>query len=304
MNLLVSTNQKYLDKTETMLFSLSRHTSDPISVWCLCSGLSQKQKDAFCSHLMAGKTNTTVSFINMDWLNREMRFLPLNTPYLSIECYYRLFSQFVLPDSLDRILWLDSDIIIKGDLDDFYGSYFNGAPLIAVSNMDEEKDNDRHLRRLGLSLDNPYFNSGVMLLNLEFLRNNTTKSAIMEFCRDQSSMMRFEDQDALNLLYHESALILNDQRFNCMVNAPQAFSSPIIVEKAAIIHYAGRQKPWLIQWQNDYSHFWWDVRKEEGLSPRDILTIVLGWIWKKGNGDRWKRLLLKPYLWITDRKWR
>ena len=300
MNLLVSTNTKYLDKTETMIFSLSAHVSEPVAVWCLYGGLSQKQRDAFCGHLLALGNIAKVEFVDMSGFNYGKRFQPINIPYLSIECYYRLYSQFVLPGNLDRILWLDSDIIVKGSLADLYESDFKGAPLIAFSNMDEEKDNDKNLRRLGLSLVKPYFNSGVLLLNLEYLRKNTTKSAILNFCRDNASRLKFEDQDAFNLLYHDSAFILNDQRYNCMVNAPQDFSSPDIVEKAVIIHYAGRQKPWQIQWQNEYSHFWWDARKKEGLRSGDTLTFALGWVWRKCNGNRLKQLLLKPYLWIAD----
>lgn len=303
MNLLVSTNKKYLDKTETMIFSLSSHVSESISVWCLFGGLPQKQQEAFSRYLLTLENVAKVEFVDMSWLDLEKNILPFNTSYLSIECYYRLFSQFFLPGTLDRILWLDSDIIVKGCLSDFYWSDFKGAALIAFSNMDEESDNDRHLRRLGLSLAKPYFNSGVLLLNLEYLRNNTTKASVLNFCRDNASRLRFEDQDVLNLLYHNSALILNDQRFNCMVNAPQDYSSPDIVEKAVILHYAGRQKPWRIQWQNDYSHFWWDVRREEGLCLRDGFAIAFGWVWKKCNGALWKQLLLKPYLWIVDRKW-
>ncbi len=285
-----------------MIFSLSRFVSEPLFVWCLYGELSCKHRDCFSRHLRERSNVTGVFFINLGWVSQSENLFPLRTSYMTRESYFRLFAQFYLPETLDRILWLDSDIIVKGTLSDLYYSSFEGASLIAFSNMDEKKDYNRHLLRLGLTLEKPYFNAGVMLLNLEYLRNKTTMTYILDFCRKNASRLRFEDQDVLNLIYHDSALVLNDQHYNCMVNAPHDFSSTMIAKEAAIIHYAGRQKPWLIQWQNEFSHFWWNVRREEGLRFGDRWALALGWVWNKLDGHRWKRLLLMPYLWYADRK--
>ncbi len=302
MNLLVSTNRKYLDKTETMIYSLSRYVSEPLFVWCLYGELLPKQRESFSLHLHKRCGISHIEFVNMDWVSRADNLFPINTPYLSRESYFRLFAQFFLPEALDRILWLDSDIIVKGSLLQFYHSSLDGIPLIAFSNMDEQGDNDKHLRRLGLSFLKPYFNAGVLLLNLNYLRTKTSMSEIIDFCAKNAPRLRFEDQDVMNLLYHPSAMVLDDQRFNCMVNAPLVFSSSDIVKNAVIIHFAGRQKPWKIQWQNEYSHYWWNCRREDGIRPGDRTVYALGWLWRKLDGHRWKRLLLKPYLWYADLK--
>ena len=302
MNLLISTNRKYLDKTETMIYSLSRFASERLFVWCLYSELSRQQRDRFSRHLYVRSKVSRVVFIDMGWVGQSEELFPLRTPYLSRDSYSRLFAQFYLPEDLDRILWLDSDIIVKGSLQDLYSAPLNNIPLIAFSNMGEPGDNEINLGRLELSLSVPYFNAGVLLLNLKYLRTKTSLSSILELCRNNASRLRFEDQDVMNLLYHNSALVLDDQRFNCMVNAPRVFSSPDIVKKAVIIHYAGREKPWLNRWPSDFSHYWWETRKEEGLRVGDRGMFALGWIWQKVKAYNWTRLLLSPHLWYAGRK--
>ena len=302
MNLLVSTNRKYLSRTETMVYSLSRFLSEPLSVWCLYDELPTQQRARFSHHLLAKCHASHVGFIHMGLVRQSENLFPLNTQHLSRESYFRLFPQFYLPEDVDRILWLDSDIIVNGPLHDLYNATLKDASLVAFSDMDPLADNDKHLRRLGLSLTKPYFNAGVLLLNLDYLRNNTSLYTILDCCKKNRFRLKFEDQDVMNLLYHDSAVVLKDQRFNCMVNAPLAFSSPDIAERAVIIHYAGRKKPWTVQRQNEFSHYWWVVRRAEGLRFGDRSVIALGWLWKKLNGPRWKRLLLAPYLRLADRR--
>jgi len=300
MNILVSTNRTYLNKTETMIYSLSRFVSEPLFVWCLYGELSRKHRDRFSRHLLGRCNVTRVEFIDMGWVCQSENLFPLRTPYLSRDSYSRLFAQFYLPEDLDRILWLDSDIIVKGSLHNLYSAPLNDIPLIAFTNMGEPGDNEINLGRLGLSLSVPYFNTGVLLLNLEYLRTKTSQSSILELCRNNTSRLWFEDQDVMNLLYHDRALVLNDQRYNCMVNAPKVFSSPDIAQKAAVIHYAGREKPWLFQWQNEFSRYWWKARREEGMRLGDRGALLLGWLWYELDGNRWKRPLLRPYLWLAD----
>lgn len=300
MNLLISTNRKYLDKTETMIYSLSRFASERLFVWCLYSELSRQQRDRFSRHLYVRSKVSRVVFIDMGWVGQSEDLFPLRTPYLSRDSYSRLFAQFYLPEDLDRILWLDSDIIVKGSLQDLYSAPLNNIPLIAFSNMGEPGDNEINLGRLELSLSVPYFNAGVLLLNLKYLRTKTSLSSILELCLNNASRLRFEDQDVMNLIYHDRALVLNDQRYNCMVNAPKVFSSPDIAQKAVVIHYAGREKPWRFLWHNEFSRYWWEARREEGLRPGDRGAFLLGWLWYKLDGNRWKRPLLRPYLWLMD----
>jgi len=300
MNILVSTDSCYLRITETMLFSLSQHCSRPLSVWCMQGRLSEKEKADF-QHYLKGKCGIRdFHWVDMFDLKGTEASFPLTIRHISLETYYRLFAQFVLPQEMDRVLWLDSDIIVKDAIDELYDQEIQGVPLLAFPNMGEAAVGG-NAERLGLPGNCKYFNAGVMLLNLDYLRKGLSKEQVISFCLQNAGSFKQQDQDALNLLYGEKARVMDDQRFNCMVNAPSAFSAPDIVQRASIIHYAGWQKPWKIKWQSPYSFYWWDVRKAEGLTVRDYVILQVGSIWRFLGINTIEKWLCAPYHWIEAR---
>ena len=67
--------------------------------------------------------------------------LPLNNGRFSIEIYYRVLAQFLLPQTVDRIMWLDADIVICGTISDFYHQDFEGALVTACPDVNcEDKE--------------------------------------------------------------------------------------------------------------------------------------------------------------------
>ena len=300
MNILISTNSRYIQITETMLFSLSEHVLQPISIWCLYSRLAGEEKARLQRFLNDKCSIKQLHWLDMSWLKKVEMFLPLSIRHISIETYYRLFAQFVLPKELEKVLWLDSDIIVKGPLDELYNQDISGIPLVAFPNLGEAAVMG-NAERLGLPKEYTYFNAGVLLLNLDYLRNNASKEQLISFCQLKGSSFKQQDQDALNLLYHKNARVIDDQRFNCMVNVPACFSSPDIPQQAAIIHYAGWQKPWKIKWQNEYSFYWWDVKRKLGLSSKDRLVLSFGNLWRLLRLNTLEKWLLSPYYWLLAR---
>lgn len=299
MNILVSTDARYRQITETMLFSLAENTTRSLHVWCLHSRLTEKDISVFQSHLQNKCGILNVHFLDMSWMKDIETALPLYIKHISIETYYRLFAHLVLPKDIKKALWLDSDLIVKGAIDEFYDQDIEGVSLVALPNMGEAT-NGGNAERLGLPRDYVYFNAGVLLLNLDFLRHSSPKEQLVAFCAQFGSSFKQQDQDALNLLYFKTARVVNDQRFNCMVNAPH-FSSPSIAEKASIIHYAGWQKPWKIKWQNEYSRYWWNVKHKEGFSRIDYLILTIGNLWRFLRLNTLEKWLLSPYYWLQAR---
>ena len=300
MNILVSTNSRYLHITALMLFSLSENVSYPFAVWCMHSRLTDGEKTTFQRFLHDKCGGSEVHFVEMSWLKDAESIFPLSIRHISVETYYRLFAQFVLPSHLDRILWLDSDIIVKGPIVELYDHNIDGVSLVAFPNMGEASVGG-NAERLGLPSDFIYFNAGVLLLNLTYLRENTSKDQILKFFVQRGDSFRQQDQDALNLLFYESARVINDQRFNCMVNAPKYFSRPDITQEAAIIHYAGRQKPWKIKWQNAYSCYWWETKRRVGLTFKDSIVFLIGNLWRVLGLNTFEKWLLAPYHWCEAR---
>ena len=179
----------------------------------------------------------------------EVAGLP-SWPGLRPVMWYRVLLAERLPE-LDRVLYIDADAIVLDDLRPLWDVALGGAWLAAVTNV-TPKAFAGHARALGLPDDDAYFNSGVMLLNLARMRAEAAARRLVELGRAQA--LRFWDQDALNMLFHDGRIAL-DPRWNCtngvfLVPEARARFGAAAVEAAhrrpAIVHFEGPGpgKPW------------------------------------------------------------
>lgn len=166
--------------------------------------------------------------------------------------WYRIFLPELLPDA-SRVLYLDADLIVTDSLLPLWHTELRGHLLGAVTNVMMEHDLDRPTW-LGLPSRDSYFNAGVLLMDLELMRQERTTEELRSFSVSQAERLGWRDQDALNLILHDRRLPLHP-RWNCM-NAVMQFPWAVdyfgaqALEEArrhpAIRHYEGpgQNKPW------------------------------------------------------------
>lgn len=273
LNILVSINNSYLEHAITMLHSLNNNTSEGVKVYVLDHALDKSLYSMF-EKVMKKKYNIIVNRIDVS----ETIFddMPLGDKHFSVEMYYRILAQFILPKEIDRILWLDADIIINGDISDFYHQSFGNNQMIVCEDAKYMADDIVDIKKkLGLPTDCKYFNSGVLLLNLERLRKTTTIEEIMQMTDMLRDKLTYPDQDILNYLYYKKVGFEDWKKYNFQVGT---VSKEEIngIKKAHIIHYTGKRKPWLFRYMNQYSKYYWRVKIKENHKFHSILIITLG----------------------------
>ena len=164
--------------------------------------------------------------------------------------WYRLF----LPELLSgarRVLYVDCDVIVRAPLAPLFDTDLGGRPLGAVHNV-FERMHAHHAAGLGLTADS-YFNSGVLLLDLDAWRRERHADAILRRVRDGQRLL-FPDQDALNLVFAGRWQPLHP-RWNCQNSFFIFDDAPGIIGAAAlasatrepgIVHFEGGElsKPW------------------------------------------------------------
>lgn len=166
--------------------------------------------------------------------------------------WYRIYLPDLLPE-LDRVLYLDCDMLVVGDLTPLWRTGLDGHYLAAVSNV-LERDARDWPRELGLERAGDYFNSGLLLLNLAALRRDGMPARLAAFGRESGRRLRWPDQDALNALLARRRLPLHP-RWNCQNSlfyypeARRTFGADAIAEAVsdpAILHFEGGGivKPW------------------------------------------------------------
>ena len=201
---------------------------------------------------LGGMTNRAGARIDLHPIpDEQVGELPASAEFTSA-MWYRILLPDLLPD-LDRILYLDVDTLVLDSLRPLWETDLAGYVLAAVSNVFQHNHVDRP-RRLGIPPAQTYFNSGVLLMNLEQMRRTDARRAIVECAVERGPELEWPDQDALNLVLGPGRLPL-EPRWNCMnsvVNfeAASAVFDPEQLERAreqpAIRHFEGpgANKPW------------------------------------------------------------
>lgn len=188
---------------------------------------------------------------------------------ISRAMWYRLFLPELLA-GIDRVVYLDCDVIVRSPLDEFYGADLGDAGLGAVANVFEALHRDRPAA-LGLPPGARYFNSGVLLMDLGAWRAGEVARRILERVRASSPRLLFPDQDALNLEFAGRWRELHP-RWNCqnsffyLGEAGSAFSGPELAEAVrnpAIVHFEGGAlaKPWHYLCKNPHRHLYFEHRR-------------------------------------------
>ncbi len=170
---------------------------------------------------------------------------------VSAVMWYRIYLPELLP-GLDRVLYLDCDALALDSLEPLWATAIGDHLVAAVTNVFTLDPAARALpARLGLEGPEAYFNSGVLLLNLEEMRRDGTTARLREYAL--ANELLFPDQDALNAVMSDRRLPLHP-RWNFMNSfafpwADEVLGPQLLDEarrRPAIRHFEGpsTNKPW------------------------------------------------------------
>jgi lipopolysaccharide biosynthesis glycosyltransferase len=201
--------------------------------------------------------------------------------------WYRIFLPQLLPD-VDRILYLDVDTIAVDALEPLWEIDLGENALAAVTNV-FQADHGGHLEALGLSGGPPYFNSGVMLLSLEAMRDVNATEQLRSWALAHHDLLTFPEQDAMNAVLGERRLALHP-RWNLMNSillfpwAAEVFGERTLgeaIERPAIRHFEGpgANKPWHVLCERPGRDTYrehrrrtpWPRVRPEGLTPGNLV---------------------------------
>ena len=123
--------------------------------------------------------------------------------------------------------------------------------------------------RLGLDNDKPYINTGVLLMNIDYLRKNLNKTDILNYVNKYKSRLVLFDQDVLTALYGDKTKIVDYRKYNLSermygfynLRYPKNKMTMDWVRKnTVIIHYCGRNKPWNSTYLGQFDCFYNEIK--------------------------------------------
>lgn len=167
------------------------------------------------------------------------------------EMYYRLLAAQWLPGELSKILYLDPDILVINSLYELWEMDISGY-LFAAAAHTGKTEIANSVNRIRLGTDTDYFNSGVLLINLELARTCIRPEDIFRFVEKNSMELLLPDQDVLNALYGSQILKVDDARWNYdarnyssyLLRSAGTENMDWVLANTSILHFCGRDKPW------------------------------------------------------------
>lgn len=164
--------------------------------------------------------------------------------------FYRLLLYKIL--ELDNVIYLDCDIICELDIKELYEHSLDDLPLGAVVEVGMAEEVSKST---GLTIKE-YFNSGVLLLNLKWFREQHNDIFAIMMQELNKRILRYPDQDILNIFFsqHQYNVMHLDEKFNYILHINQRHIKPLQIYKGKILHMT-KGKPW-----TTFSHpsiFYW-----------------------------------------------
>ena len=208
---------------------------------------------------------------------------------------YRLFLHKLV--DLDKIIYLDCDIICGLDIEQLYKYELGESPLAAVEDL---RLGSKYLQQV-ISKPHRYFHAGVLLLNLQWFRahgGELIALMIRELCHN--TRLEFADQDVLNIFFSQDGQTIQyiDEKFNYLVGFQGRQMQSFDMYQDKILHMTTIEKPWqnfsnaaIFYWQY-YSKTPWGGSVFEEITdtyPGKQIELIYFFLRADKNNLRWLR---------------
>ena len=225
---------------------IENHKNEVVNIHLLSDYISDKMRNRLDEVVKDSvSTNLHIHIVN----DESLRGLK---DTWSIYAWYRIFLPQVLSNDIHRILYLDADTIVVGNLKELFTLNMDGIAIAGC--IDPVSFNNQTFTRCGYESSKGYICTGVLLMNLDYWREYNLTDEIIYWAQQNSQNIIFPDQDTINYLCRDSKIILPLQYgiIGSFFQKSQYYQLPFIeelrnaIKSPKIIHYAG-QAPWKIE---------------------------------------------------------
>lgn len=234
INIVIASDNNYAQHLGIAIISVleNNDTKENLIFHILDNGISGEQKEKIIS--IEKKYQTKIIFYKID--ASLLNNLP-EIGHLTKATYLRLFITEILPSDINKIIYLDCDLIILKNIKELYYQDLKQFSLAAIRDV-KAKEILRIYFYPGLK---SYFNAGVLLINLQAWREKDIISQFLKFLDNYKNEISTADQDILNCLFKDDWLEINN-KFNLDLKHQPINALP--KQETVILHYSDKIKPW------------------------------------------------------------
>lgn len=292
-HVVVATDRNFLIPTATTLRSLSLRIDSPTTAWILSTGVDRTDRALVLASLADNN-------LHLEWVDMAgFDFSASPATPLGIGTMFRLAMGEALPDSVNKVLYMDVDMLVMDSLAPLWENETMSDDVAwAVRSVHYPSISTYgamdHWPELGLDPRAPYFNAGLLMVDLHKWRTLDVGGRALAHLRSPLANGALADQEALNAVLAGQWRELHP-RWN--VQSPfyehnrgvQLLYPDEVIDEArsrpAIIHYLSRPKPWNIYCTHPAREEWRHVANETAFGPiklqRDSRARNLKWRLKR-----------------------
>ncbi len=296
MNVVFCTDNNYIMPCGIAMISLLENNShNDVIIHIVGKELTSKNKSILEG--IVSKYNTAIQFytINDDQLSKYK--LPPTANYINISTYIRLFLFDILPTPIEKIIYLDCDLVVVDDLIDLWNTNIENYSIAGVIDSTDQIEKAYLDSQFNPQKSYTYINAGVLLMNLNYWREKNILEELLLYAEEKPDKILYADQDMLNGALTESITKI-PVRYNVhMALCSKKYKVLSIFQKEideglkdrAITHYTTSMKPWLKGCTHPFKK---DFLLYKAISPWKDLPITWGNIPRKVRRRFYKRLIL------------
>ena len=189
-------NEKYVPFAATSIVSLLENNKeiDKLTIYILGEAITEESKKMLTSQI--NRYSREVILVDATSLVKKLKEIEVNDYRGSYATNFKMFIEDFIPESINRLLYLDSDTIVSGSIKDLAKIDMHGNPVA----MCYDSMCRNHKKRIGFSDTDAYFNGGVILYDVKCWKEQKCTERICKHLREERSHYMAPDQDLINIV--------------------------------------------------------------------------------------------------------
>ena len=305
INIVFASDNNYAQHTAVAMASVLVNTKVPqkIQFYLIDDEIQQENKEKITKTVQ--NLGGNIEFIKIKNSKLEDCYV---SGELSRASYFRLDIANILDENIEKIIYLDCDLLVYDDIEKMWQLDMGGKPVAATCDlgiMASARVRKQKNKFIGLPFDAPYFNAGVLMMDLKKWRDDNYAEAIIALATQNKYPNH--DQDALNKFFMNNWQEI-PLRWDVIPPVFNLFlkivTKPDLRKKAieaklnpAIFHYAGGYKPWEYEIHDGFNDKYYeylklteykeakmpqfDKRRKNRSIKRQMLRLKMGNMWAK-----------------------
>ena len=233
MDIFYAFNDAYAALAGISIFSLLENNKecDSIRFYIVDSGISKKNREKIES--LIKDSGREITFFDMprfgDVLGNDV-----DTGRWNINVYSKLFVGSILPDDVRKVISVDCDTVIVRPLDELWNTDISNAVVAGVN----EAMSKHYRRYLGKNAKDYYLNSGLVMFNVDVMRQEGYETKFIECMKKYGSSLAYLDQDAINAVVPNDRMVVVPPKFNAITPIFCCSYKELIKTRRASIYYS------------------------------------------------------------------